>query len=205
MIFKEQIDITKDLKPLLCANEQLLLHLLVLKEAFDMLVIILGREYDKWKLVPLLGRRTLPVPADQLIVADHLLEVTSEVGLLLLVDLLLKDRDLLLLLQARLQKVQLALVVLFAKPLVLDAALKGGGAAALEDGLVDALELFAGGVGLDVLAVFLKDSSSELNVESVVDSAPDVLFGLVGGLGLFLTGGLIRNLSAIRILIPNIV
>ena len=85
---------------MLCANEQLLLHLLVLKEAFDMLVIILGREYDKWKLVPLLGRRTLPVPADQLIVADHLLEVTSEVGLLLLVDLLLKDRDLLLLLQA---------------------------------------------------------------------------------------------------------
>lgn len=190
---------------MLCANEQLLLHLLVLKEAFDMLVIILGREYDKWKLVPLLGRRTLPVPADQLIVADHLLEVTSEVGLLLLVDLLLKDRDLLLLLQARLQKVQLALVVLFAKPLVLDAALKGGGAAALEDGLVDALELLAGGVGLDVLAVFLEDSSSELNVEGVVDSAPDVLFGLVGGLGLFLTGGLIRNLSAIRILIPNIV
>ena len=70
---------------------------------------------------------------------------------------------------------------------------------------MDALELLAGGVGLDVLAVFLKDSSSELNVESVVDSAPDVLFGLVGGLGLFLTGGLIRNLSAIRILIPNIV
>jgi hypothetical protein len=65
-----------------------------------MLIIILGGEDHEGELVSLVYGWVFLVAFYQLLIAEHLFELTREVRLLLLQDLLLQDRDLLLLLEA---------------------------------------------------------------------------------------------------------
>jgi len=84
--------------------------------------------------------------------------------------------DLLFVLQALGHFSELTLQLLLMGSLVLDTAIHGGGSATLKDRLVNTLELLTGCVGLYVLAVLLQDTSSELDVEGIVNPTPDVLF-----------------------------
>ena len=142
-----------------------------------MLVVVLGRKYNEREMVSLVGRRALTVATDHLLVADHLLKVAAQLRLLLIKDdILLKEMDLLFVLQALGHFSELTLQLLLMGSLVLDTAIHGGGSATLKDRLVDTLELLTGCVGLYVLTVLLQDTSSELDVKGIVNPSPNVLF-----------------------------
>lgn len=98
-----------------------------------MLVIIFRRKYHKREVVFLLLCWALPVAGDQPVVADHLLELAGEFCLLFGEDLGLQGLDALLVGETSLQLLELKFALLLAEPLSLEAALKGWGAATLEN------------------------------------------------------------------------
>lgn len=99
-----------------------------------MLVVVLGRKYNEWEVISLVGSRALKVTTDHLFVANHLLQVAAQLSLLLTKDdIFLKEMDLLFVLQALGHFSELTLQLLLMCSLVLDTAIYGGGSATLQN------------------------------------------------------------------------